>query len=101
VAAGASSTAGLPVTKENPVSKTKPAQRPVDDGFEVFCGIDVARETHHAVALDRRGQRLVDRPLPNSEPDLLKLFEDLEAHGRVLVVVDQLASIGALAIAVA
>lgn len=83
------------------MSKTKPAQRPVDDGFEVFCGIDVARETHHAVALDQRGQRLVDRPLPNSEPDLLKLFEDLEAHGRVLVVVDQLASIGALAIAVA
>ncbi len=83
------------------MSKTKLAQRPVDDGFEVFCGIDVARETHHAVALDRHGQRLVDRPLPNSEPDLLKLFEDLEAHGRVLVVVDQLASIGALAIAVA
>jgi transposase len=39
--------------------------------------------------------------LPNAEPDLVGLFEDLQAHGRVLVVVDQLASIGALAIAVA
>ena len=47
------------------------------------------------------GDGLLDRPLPNSEPDLMELFEELEAHGRVLVVVDQLASIGALAIAVA
>ena len=45
-------------------------------GAEVFCGVDVARETHHAVALDRAGRRL-------------------------LVVVDQPASIGALAVAVA
>jgi pimeloyl-ACP methyl ester carboxylesterase len=70
-------------------------------GDEVFCGIDVARETHHVVALDRSGRRLVDRPLPNAEPDLLELFAELEVHGRVLVVVDQLASIGALAVAVA
>jgi transposase len=67
----------------------------------LFCGIDVARETHHAVALDQHGRRLIDRPLPNAEPDLVGLFRDLEGHGRVLVVVDQLASIGALAIAVA
>ena len=63
--------------------------------FDVFCGIDVARETHHAVALDPDGQRLADRPLPNSEPDLVHLYDELEAHGRVLVVIDQLASIGA------
>ncbi len=53
------------------------------------------------VALHQHGRRLIDRPLPNAEPDLVGLFEDLEGHGRVLVVVDQLASIGALAIAVA
>jgi hypothetical protein len=70
-------------------------------GFEVFCGIDVAREMHHAVALNGAGDRVVDRPLPNAEPDLMKLFEQLQQQGRVLVVVDQLASIGALAIAVA
>lgn len=70
-------------------------------GFDVFCGIDVARETHHVVALDAGGRRLVDRPLPNGEPELVTLFAKLEAHGRVLVVVDQLASIGALAVAVA
>ena len=83
------------------MSKTSPAIRPVTAMFDVFCGIDVARETHHAVALDPKGQRLADRPLPNSEPDLVQLYDELEARGRVLVVVDQLASIGALAIAVA
>ena len=69
--------------------------------IEVFCGVDVAREAHHAVALDRTGQLLADRPLPNDEPALRKLFTELTEHGRLLVVVDQPASIGALAIAVA
>jgi transposase len=68
---------------------------------EVFCGVDVARETHHAVAVDRAGRRLADRPLPNEEAALRELFTELAGHGRVLVVVDQPASIGALAIAVA
>nr|WP_193315337.1 IS110 family transposase [Tetrasphaera sp. F2B08] len=69
--------------------------------FAVYCGIDVARETHHAVALDPQGRRLVDRPLPNAEPDLVELFSELQARGPVLVVIDQLASIGALSVAVA
>lgn len=84
------------------MSKTSPAAQYLAAAqFEVFCGIDVARDSHHAVALDRQGERLTDRPLPNAEPDLMQLFEELQARGRVLVVVDQLASIGALAIAVA
>jgi transposase len=72
-----------------------------NERYEVFCGIDVARETHHAVALDHHGRRLVDRPLPNDEAQLRALFDELAVDGRVLVVVDQPASIGALAIAVA
>ena len=69
--------------------------------IEVFCGVDVAREIHHAVAVDRIGRRLADRPLPNDEAALRDLFTELAVHGRLLVVVDQPASIGALAIAVA
>jgi hypothetical protein len=61
----------------------------------------VAREVHHAVAVDRGGRRLADRPLPNDETALRTLFIELAEHGRLLVVVDQPASIGALAIAVA
>ena len=38
--------------------------------------------------------------MPNEEPPLVALFAELQP-GRVLVVVDQLASIGALAVAVA
>lgn len=83
------------------MSKTSSIQAIIVGEFEVFCGLDVARETHHAVALDQGGRRLADRLLPNAEPELVELFDELEAHGRVLVVVDQLASIGALAIAVA
>jgi len=83
------------------VSTSTLSQPAASAGFDVFCGIDVARETHHVVALDCGGRRLVDRPLPNAEPELVELFAELEVHGRVLVVVDQLASIGALAVAVA
>jgi len=71
------------------------------DSIEVFCGVDVAREIHHAVAVDRSGRRLADRALPNDETALRRLFTELADHGRLLVVVDQPASIGALAIAVA
>jgi hypothetical protein len=83
------------------LSKPGLAEAGNEQAFEVFCGIDVAREVHHAVALDRRGRRLADRPLPNDETALRALFGDLAERGRLLVVVDQPASIGALAIAVA
>jgi transposase len=53
------------------------------------------------VALDVRGRRLVDKPLPNDEASLRALLTRLGQHGRLLVVVDQPASIGALTIAVA
>ena len=70
-------------------------------GYAVFCGLDVGKAAHHVVALDTAGRRLADRPLPNDEPALRALFAQLQAHGPVLVVVDQVASIGALSIAVA
>lgn len=43
----------------------------------------------------------MDRPLPNDEAALRSLFSGLAAHGEVIVVVDQPASIGALPVAVA
>ena len=102
MAAGASSVAGLLGCDEE-VSCREPTVRRLGQhgSVEVFCGVDVARETHHAVAVDRAGRRLADRPLPNDETALRELFTELAEHGRLLVVVDQPASIGALAIAVA
>jgi transposase len=69
--------------------------------FAVFCGLDVGKSEHHACALDATGKRLHDKALPNDEAALRAVFGRLSEHGRVLVVVDQPASIGALAVAVA
>jgi transposase len=69
--------------------------------YGVFLGLDVGKGDHHAVGLDPAGKRLHDGPLPNSEAKLRALFDKLAAHGPVLVVVDQPATIGALPVAVA
>jgi len=69
--------------------------------YAVFCGVDVGKSDHHACALDRSGKRLYDKPLPNDEAALLAVLGRLTGHGRVLVVVDQPAAIGALTIAAA
>lgn len=70
-------------------------------GYAVYCGLDVGKSEHHACALDPAGKRLYDKPLPNDEAALVRVLTELAGHGRVLVVVDQPAAIGALVIAVA
>jgi hypothetical protein len=67
----------------------------------VFCGVDVGKSDDHAFALDPAGKRLHDKPLPNDEGALAAVLSKLSGHGKVLVVVDQQAAIGALVIAVA
>ncbi|MEQ3552821.1 IS110 family transposase [Pseudonocardia nematodicida] len=76
-----------------------PDQHP--SGFAVFCGLDVGKSEHHACAVDATGKRVHDKALPNDETALRTVLHELTAHGPVLMVVDQPASIGALAIAVA
>jgi Transposase len=73
----------------------------VHEGFGVFLGLDVGKDGHHAVGLSPAGKRLDDAQLPNTEARLRALFAKLARHGRILVVVDQPASIGALPVAVA
>jgi len=36
----------------------------------VFLGIDVGKTDHRAVALDRTGKKLLDKPLPQDEAKL-------------------------------
>lgn len=72
-----------------------------DRGYAIFVGLDVGKGEHHATALNPEGQRVHDRPLPQDEDALRSLFVTLAERGRVLVVVDQPASIGALPVAVA
>lgn len=71
------------------------------DEVAVFLGLDVGKGEHHAVALNRPGKCLLDRALPNDEAKLRELYRRLAAHGPVLLVVDQPATIGALPVAVA
>jgi transposase len=73
----------------------------VHGDYQVFLGLDVGKDGHHAVALNRDGKRLHDATLVNTEAKLRQVFDKLARHGRVLVVVDQPASIGALPVAVA
>ncbi|NED49718.1 IS110 family transposase, partial [Micromonospora aurantiaca] len=73
----------------------------MNDGYGVYLGLDVGKEGHHAVGLAPEGKRLHDAALPNTEARLRQLFDKLARHGRILVVVDQPASIGALPVAVA
>jgi len=45
------------------------------ESFQVFVGVDVGKGTHHAVALDRTGKRLLDNALPNDETKLRALIK--------------------------
>ena len=71
------------------------------ENIEVFIGLDVGKGEHHAVALDRTGKKLLDRALPNDETRIREILAELEHYGRILLVVDQPATIGALPVAVA
>ena len=71
------------------------------EDIEVFIGIDVGKSEHWATALSRDGRKALDKALPNDEDRLREVYQRLQAKGQVLVVVDQPATIGALAVAVA
>ena len=69
---------------------------------QLYLGIDVGKTAHHATGITANGAVVYNKPLPQSEPKIRDLFQDLTAtHGPVLVVVDQPITIGALVIAVA
>ena len=67
--------------------------------IDVFIGLDVGKGEHHAVAVDRMGMKLFDKALPNDEARLREILTSLGRHGRILLVVDQPATIGALPVA--
>ncbi|MFG2794926.1 IS110 family transposase [Streptomyces sp. NPDC048419] len=69
--------------------------------IDVFCALDVGKSAHHGTAVLADGRVTFDKPLPNGEPQLRELFARLKRKGKVLVVVDQPASVGTLAVAVA
>ena len=70
--------------------------------IDLFLGLDLGKEFHHAHGRTQDGRTVHDKRLPNTEPKLLELFTRLVAKfGTVLVIVDQVANIGALPLTVA
>ncbi|MBF6672799.1 IS110 family transposase [Glutamicibacter sp. FBE19] len=68
---------------------------------EIFLGLDVEKTEHWACALAADGTKIWNKTLPNDEAKLTSIYQELATRGAVLVVVDQPATIGALAVAVA
>ena len=69
--------------------------------YDVIIGLDVGKAMHHACVLGPDGKRLADRDVANTETALRGVFAEMAVEGRVLLVVDQLHSIGALPVTVA
>lgn len=68
---------------------------------EIWIGLDVGKEFHHAVVLNDAGDSLVDRRVLNTEADLVKLLDTTSGHGVAGLVIDQPGSIAQLALALA
>ncbi len=71
------------------------------EDIDVWLGLDVGKQSHHACALDRYGKRVVDKPLEQDEARIRELLTQLSVHGNVLLVVDQPNTIGSLPLTVA
>jgi len=54
--------------------------------MEIYVGIDVAKETHWACALDARAQVLLDRAVDNDQAAIERLVADLRGLGGEVVV---------------
>ncbi|MFG6965396.1 IS110 family transposase, partial [Burkholderia pseudomallei] len=71
------------------------------DSVDVSFGVDLPTGQHLALALSLQRRRLDNKAMPNDEAKLRALISELRAHGRLLFVVDQPATIGALPVAIA
>jgi transposase len=69
--------------------------------IDIFLGLDVGKTDHWACAVTGDGTKIWNKTLPNDEAKLTAVYQKLLAQGQVLVIVDQPATIGALAVAVA
>lgn len=69
---------------------------------DVFLGVDVGKSSHYAVALSSDGTVLSRKELAQSEDAIRDLLAGLsDDPGKILLVVDQPATVGALVVAVA
>ena len=74
----------------------------MDPNYEVCCGIDVGKWSHHFYALHREsGEVLMDGKVSQDEGDLRRALCALKERGSLAIVVDQPGSMSSLLFAVA
>ena len=91
---------GRPPADPHPCSDRR-QERWISETSRSSSAPGVGKSEHWATALSQEGRKVLERALPNDEERLRALYEKLADHGNLLVVVDQPATIGALAVAVA
>ena len=70
--------------------------------FDISCGVDVGKWSHHFTAIDRRtGEILLDEKVGQDEGEIRGALSRILESGRTMVVVDQPGSMSALLFAVA
>ncbi len=70
--------------------------------FDISCGVDVGKWSHHFTAIDRRtGEVLLDAKIGQDEREIRDALGELMRVGRTMVVVDQPGSMSALLFAIA
>lgn len=66
-----------------------------------MTGVDVSKDPHHAIAVNRSRNRLFDKALTNNETKLRSLISYLKQHNQILLVIDQPATIAILHVVLA
>ena len=56
-----------------------------EHSIDIFLGLDVGKSEHHACALDRDGNKVFDKPLPQLESELAGVFHQLQKLGTCLL----------------
>jgi transposase len=69
--------------------------------IEVWVGLDVGKEDHHATVITAAGERLFELAVRNDEAAIERLFDRALECGACALVIDQPGSIGSLAVCVA
>ena len=71
------------------------------DDYDVCCGVDVGKRSHHFTAIAVSGEVVFDSKVNQEEGDLRAAFGELASYGRIRLVIDQPGSMASLLIAVA
>ncbi|WP_070858538.1 transposase [Corynebacterium sp. HMSC061H03] len=69
--------------------------------IDIFLGLDIRKSNYQTCTLDREGNKVFDKPLPQLKSELAALFNDFQDRGAALTTAHQPKTINALPIAVA